>query len=425
MRGSLVSLVDDDRTVLRGRVVTPDGILDDGIVAVAGDRIAWVGRADQQRSALDRPADGDGWPAPLAVAHTVLPGLVDVHCHGAAGRSFPEGTVAAARAVARHHLEHGTTSVLASLVTAPAPDLISAVDALAGMCASGELAGIHLEGPFLSTVRCGAQDPAWLREPDLSLTAELLGAGRGHVATVTYAPELPRAAALVDALVAAGVVPSVGHTDADAATTSAFLRRAGSGLGGRAVSVTHLFNGMRPLHHRDPGPVAACLAAAARGEAMVELIADGVHLADQTTAAVFDLVGPGAVLLVTDAMAAAGMADGRYELGPARVVVVGGVARLAGAEPPEAGSLAGGTARLVDVVRRCVTHAGVDLVAAVTAASATPARLLGLDAEVGSLRAGMRADILCTDEDLRPSAVMRAGAWVSGGLSGPRGWRSW
>lgn len=409
-----MSAPNNRRTLLRGRVVTPEEVLDDGVVAVAGDRFAWVGRTAEHVTALAR-AGGDGpWPAPLSVGHTLLPGLVDVHCHGAAGSSFPEGTVAAARTAAQHHLQHGTTSVLAGLVTAPAADLLRAVDTLAGMCASGELAGIHLEGPFLSTVRSGAQDPTWLRPPDLALTAELLQAGRGHVATMTYAPELPRATALVDALTAQGVVPSVGHTDADAATVSAAIRRARTGLGGKLVSVTHLFNGMRPLHHRDPGPIAACLAAAARGEAVVELIADGVHLADETTATVFDLVGPGAVLLVTDAMAAAGMADGHYQLGTAQVSVVGGVARLAGAEGSDVLSLAGGTARLVDVVRRCVTHAGIDLLTAVTAASATPARLLGLGAEVGALRAGMRADLLCTDADLRPSAVMRAGAWVSG-----------
>jgi N-acetylglucosamine-6-phosphate deacetylase len=162
------------------------------------------------------------------------------------------------------------------------------------------------------------------------------------------------------------------------------------------------------MHHRAPGPVAACLAAAARGEMVLELVADGVHLDDETVAAVFDLVGPGRIALVTDAMAAAGQGDGRYRLGSLLTDVVQGVARLVG-DPP--GAIAGGTSRLVDVVRRVVRHAGVGLADAVTAASATPARLLGL-ADVGDLVAGRRADLVLTDDDLTPLSVMRAGRWV-------------
>jgi N-acetylglucosamine-6-phosphate deacetylase len=202
------------------------------------------------------------------------------------------------------------------------------------------------------------------------------------------------------------VLPSLGHTDADAARTRAAIAAVGG-----PVSATHLFNGMPPMHHRAPGPVAACLAAAARGEMVLELIADGVHLADETVSAVFDLVGPARIALVTDANAAAGQPDGRYRLGSVLTDVVGGVARVAGSQA--GGSIAGGTARLVDVLRRAVRHAGVDLVAAVTAASATPARLLGLP-DVGDLVPGARADVLVTDAGLHPLAVMRAGAWVHG-----------
>jgi N-acetylglucosamine-6-phosphate deacetylase len=226
---------------------------------------------------------------------------------------------------------------------------------------------------------------------------------------MTLAPETPRYAELLAVMAEHGVLPGIGHTDADAARTRAAIAAAGT-----RVSATHLFNGMPPMHHRAPGPVAACLAAAARGELVLELIADGVHLADETVSAVFDLVGPERIALVTDAGAAAGMADGRYRLGPVLTDVVGGVARLAGSGPSgPPGALAAGTARLVDVVRRVVRHAGVDLVAAVTAASATPARLLGLP-DVGDLVPGARADVLVTDPELRPLAVLRAGRWVSG-----------
>jgi N-acetylglucosamine-6-phosphate deacetylase len=165
---------------------------------------------------------------------------------------------------------------------------------------------------------------------------------------------------------------------------------------------------MPPMLARAPGPVAACLAAAATGELVLELIGDGVHLAPETVAMVFELVGPEQIALVTDAMAAAGMADGAYRLGALPVEVAGGVARLAGGQG--SGTLAGGTARLVDVVRHTVA-AGVPLADAVLAATGTPARLLGRP-DVGRLVAGMRADVLVTDRDLNPTAVLRAGRWV-------------
>jgi N-acetylglucosamine-6-phosphate deacetylase len=268
---------------------------------------------------------------------------------------------------------------------------------------AGELAGVHLEGPFLSPARCGAQDPAALVPGDPQLLRELLATG--VVVSVTLAPETAHAAALVTVLREHGALPSFGHTDADAGAATAAIRAAASS--GR-LSATHLFNGMPPLLSRAPGPVAACLAAAARRELVVELVGDGVHLAPETVATVFDLVGPGQVALVTDAMAAAGMADGRYRLGALPVEVSGGVARLATAEGP--GAIAGGTARLVDVLRRTVA-AGVPLADAVLAATGTPADLLALT-DVGRLAPGLRADVLVTDAELNPTAVLRAGAWV-------------
>ena len=392
------------RYVLRGRLVTPARVLADGVVAVDGARISWVGDAREW-------ANDDGWPAAVAVEGTLLPGLVDVHCHGAAGFGFPDADSAGASAAAEHHRTHGTTTLLASLVTAPEPGLLVALDVCAGLVETGGAAGIHLEGPFLSPARAGAQDAAALRAPDLWLLDRLLDAGRGHVRTITYAPELPGAAHLAAHAVDRGVVPCIGHTDSDARTARAALATAAQSTLGRAA-VTHLFNGMPVLHSRAPGPVAASLAAAARGEAVVELVADGVHLSPDTVTAVFDLVGPGQIALVTDAMPAAGMAAGRFRLGRLDVEVTDGVARLAGEGPAESRSIAGGTARLVDVLRRTVRDAGVGLLAAVTAATATPARLLGLGEITGSLRPGLRADLLVVDDALHPVRVMSAGRWA-------------
>ncbi|MCM3847576.1 amidohydrolase family protein [Pseudonocardia sp. DR1-2] len=380
--------------MLRGTVVTDGRLLPDSVVAVAGDRIVAV-----------LPAAAYDGPLPPASSSLLLPGLVDVHDHGGAGHGFPDATAAGAAAALAHHRAHGTTTILASLVSAPPTVLAERIATLRPLVVAGDLAGIHLEGPFLAAARCGAHDPRAILPGDPVLLDELLTKADGAVASVTYAPETAHAADLLAVLATHGVLPSIGHTDADARTTATGIARAG----GAPMSATHLFNAMPPMHHRAPGPVAACLAAAGRGELVVELVADGVHLSPDTVAAVFDLVGPDRVALVTDAMAAAGMPDGRYHLGTMQVRVDDGVARI-----PD-GPIAGGTACLVDVVRATVRDAGVRLQDAVLAATRTPARLLGLDGEVGSLAPGHRADVLVTDADLRPQQVLRAGLPVTGG----------
>lgn len=392
------------RTAVVGRVVTPDAVLEGGAVLVDGARIAAVGPAD----ALDLGgarliAAGDGY---------VLPGLVDLHNHGGGGASFPDAAdVETALVAVREHRRHGTTTLVASLVTAAPDELRARTRTLVALAEAGEVAGIHYEGPFLSAARCGAQNPAAIQEPDPALTAELVRLAGGHAVTMTVAPERAGADGVVAALVAGRAVPSFGHTDADPAATRAALDAAAEALaaapGARSSrpTVTHLFNGMRPFAHRDPGPMAEMLSAAARGRAVVELIADGVHVAPSVVRDVYEIVGRDGVVLVTDAMAAAGMADGDYELGGLAVTVADGVARLR-----DGGAIAGGTAHLLDVVRT-TWRAGVCLVDAVHMASAGPARVLGR-ADVGALAAGMRADVLVTDADLVPVAVLRGGAVV-------------
>jgi N-acetylglucosamine-6-phosphate deacetylase len=339
--------------------------------------------------------------------------MVDLHCHGAAGGDFPGGDPASARAAVDFLHASGTTTLLASLVTGPRKDLLGAAAALQVLADEGLIAGIHAEGPFLSHARCGAQDPRFLLEPDLRLLRDLAARSGGHLRTMTYAPELPGAQALVQALVELGVTPSLGHTDASAHTTSDSLSRAADLLrssprGADArPTVTHLFNGMPPLHHRQPGPIAACLRLAAAGTVAVELVADGVHLDPETVRMVFALVGSANIVLVTDSMAATGLPDGDYDLGPAQVVVTSGEARLR-----SNGSLAGGTATLLDVVRRTIA-AGVAPEAAVLSATAVPAMILGLNDDVGSLRSGLQADIVVVDRDFRPVKVFRRGRPLS------------
>ncbi|GAA1763730.1 N-acetylglucosamine-6-phosphate deacetylase [Kocuria aegyptia] len=399
------------RTALSGRVHTGYAEHQDGLVVVEGDRVVHAG----PRSGY---SGGDpGRHHVLAPGQMVLPGLVDVHCHGGFGADFSSSEEEAIRATLDAFHRQGTTTLVASLVTASREDLLAAEPLLAELTGEGLVAGIHLEGPFLSTARCGAQDPAQMREPDLELAADLVAAAAGTLRTMTFAPELPRSRELAELLVAHGVLPSLGHTDADTGTVDTALRHlqallvdAPGGGAPRSPTVTHLFNAMPGIHHRSPGPVPACLRAAAQGRAVVELIADGTHLDPCIVLWAFELAGADSIALVTDGMAATGLTDGIYTLGAAEVRVRDGVASLV-----SNGSIAGGTATMLEVLRRTVA-AGVPLGDALRSATVVPARVLGLTGEAGGLTVGALADLLVVGEDLRLGAVMRRGRWISGDL---------
>src|SRR3954469_12196595 len=381
---------------LAGRLMTTAGILEGGVLEARHDgTIGYVGPAS-------------GWSGlPPEQVDTVAPGYVAIHCHGGGSHAVSSPDPGEVAAVAAHHLSRGTTTMLASLVSASTPDLVAAIRAIASVAETGSpIVGCHVEGPFLDPGHRGAHDPAHLRLPGSDeigtwLAAGVDPSGRPTVRMVTLAPELPGASAAIDLLEGSDVVVGLGHTGADAGGFDEALRSLGKPL------VTHLFNGMEPLHHRRPGPVAASLDALARGSTYVELIADGVHLADETVHLVFALDPGRHVVLVSDAMVAAGMPDGDFELGSVRVRVADGRA-WPRTEPP---ALAGGTSHAAELVRRCVVHADVDPVAAVAAATSTPAALLGLD-DRGSLVTGLRADLVGVDRDWRVRRVMRGGDWV-------------
>ncbi|MBI1376825.1 MAG: amidohydrolase family protein [Frankiales bacterium] len=386
-----------DLLLTAAAVVVPDAVLRPGWVRVRGSRIAEVGHGLPHGPVRDP----DGAVLDLGDA-VVVAGFVDVHCHGGGGHSFgadPSESAAAAAA----HLAHGTTTLVASLVTGPLDRTAREVDALAELVQQGVLAGVHLEGPWLSAARCGAHDAALLRAPAPGDVDALVG--RDAVRMVTLAPELPGGLDAVRRVVGHGAVAAVGHTDADHATTAAAVAAGAS-------HATHLFNAMRPVGHRDPGPVVALLAAE---DVTLELIRDGVHLDPALTAWLDGCVAPGRLLSVTDAMAGAGLGDGRYELGGLTVVVADGVARVGGSGPI-AGSVA-----TADVGFRAAAHgpgAGAPddtgLLRASQQASASPARVLGLDHELGQVRAGLRADLAVLDPaSLRVRRVLRAGTWLA------------
>ncbi|MFC7327583.1 N-acetylglucosamine-6-phosphate deacetylase [Marinactinospora rubrisoli] len=371
--------------VTNARLVTPDGVQDGWLRAERG-RIAALGAG--------APPDGAGGTD--LGGRWVLPGGVDIHVHGGAGAAFTDADPELARGIVEFNRRNGVTSVVGGLVAATPEDTLRQIAALAELADSGELAGIYLEGPFIARSRCGAHDPALLREPDLREFDRMLKAGRGHVRMITVAPELPGALELIRAATGQGVVAAVGHTDAEYDTA-----RAAFDAG--ATVATHLFNAMRPLHHREPGPIAAALG---DERVTVELINDGVHVHPAAVRMAFRAAGPERVALVTDAMAATGLGDGEYTLGRLRVRVAGGRAIVV-----ETGAIASSTIVLPDAIRRAVAEVGVPVEAAARAASTVPARALGLPG-VGELRAGYRADLLVLDEDLATAGVLAGGEWA-------------
>jgi N-acetylglucosamine-6-phosphate deacetylase len=357
-------------------IATGAGLLRSGWIEIANGRIRALGTGTPPRA-----ADQD------LGAVTVVPGFVDMHVHGGGGGAFPEATVAASKAAVELHRRHGTTTMIASLVTAFPDELLRQVEVLAEQVQDGLVTGIHLEGPWLSARRCGAHEPAALRDPDPGELDRVLAAGRGAIRMVTLAPEREGGLAAVGRVVDAGAVAAIGHTDASYEQAVAAIDRG-------ATDGTHLYKAMRPVHHREPGPVIALLE---DPRVTVEMITDGVHLHPALYRDVTANVGPDRVSLITDAMAAAGMADGAYRLGALDVDVQDGVARVAGTD-----TIAGSTATMDHVFRFAVTHSGRPWDEAVTAAvrqsSINPARALGLPDP--RLAPGAAADLVVLDHGL-------------------------
>jgi N-acetylglucosamine-6-phosphate deacetylase len=330
----------------------------------------------------------------------LVPGFVDIHVHGGGGGAYTSHRVDDVLTAVTHHRRHGTTTTLASLVTADQATLTRSIRMLKELVAEDVLAGIHLEGPWLNPVRRGAHDPRYLSYPDLRRAQHLLDAGAGAVRTVTLAPELPGGLALIRMLVAAGVIAAIGHTDADFATTLTAIEAG-------ATVATHLFNAMPPIHHRDPGPIVALLN---DPRVRVEMIADGVHQHPALLTHIGNAVGAERIALVTDAMAASGMRDGRYQLGTLAVTMAGGVARVDGS-----GAIAGGSATMDQLFRAAAGPSlqPATLLRAAKMTALTPAGALGLAGAgvAGALSPGFQADLVALDRDLRVRFVMRRGRW--------------
>lgn len=333
------------------------------------------------------------------VAGMIAPGYVDIHCHGGGGGAFGgvgEQAIAAARTALATHRAHGTTTMVASLVTGLIDDVAGSVGTLGTLYDSGEIAGIHLEGPWLSVAHKGAHNPEQLVAPTARDIATIFDAHHGAVKMVTIAPELEGGLDAVRDFVERGAIAAIGHTDAS-------YDQAAAAIDAGVTNVTHLFNAMNPIHHRIPGPIVKLLE---DSRVTVELICDGVHLHPAIIAHAVKAAGAGRFILVTDAMDATDMSDGSYMLGSLAVTVKDGVARLT-----QGGAIAGSTLTMERAVQYTVHEAGVPLEVALEAATRTPAKAIGRT-DIGHLDAGARADLVVLNSDLSVAQVYQGGDLV-------------
>jgi N-acetylglucosamine-6-phosphate deacetylase len=380
--------------IVHASVVTPEDVITNGWLLMRDGRIERIGRMED-----GLPEGTEGFGRIDAQGGWLIPGFVDVHVHGGAGHDFMDADPAGLDSITRFHANHGTTSILATSLTASRDELTEVLRRIAEYrsrpMAHAQVVGVHFEGPFINPKWKGAQNPDYILPPQKEWLAEWVREFPGLIKIQTLAPESEGALEYIDQLARNGIVPSCGHTDA---TYDEVIAAADRGL----RHAVHTFNAMKPLHHREPGTVGAVLT---DDRIMAEVISDGHHVHAGAIKLIARAKGPDKVILVTDAMAAAGMPDGDdYELGGLPVVMKCGVARL-----KESGNLAGSTLTMISAFRHMVRAVGVSVSDASKMASGNPARQIGIDRETGSLQAGKRADVLLLDADLELKQV-----WIGG-----------
>jgi N-acetylglucosamine-6-phosphate deacetylase len=381
------------------RALTPFEEISDAVVVIHGSKISAVG----QRDAVEVPRGAREIAAP---GKTIVPGFVDVHIHGAGGHDVMEGTAEALEIIAATVARHGTTSLVATTVTASEAQTCSSVAGIARfILAAGlspareltaEIIGIHFEGPFISPAKRGVHPAEWIAAPSPTYLVRILEEARGTAQILTLAPELPGALELIALARSAGLVVSIGHTNAT-------YEQACTAIAAGASHAAHVFNAMRPFSHRETGVLGAVLTSP---NVSAELIADGVHVDAAAIRMLVDLKTPERVILVSDGTSATGMPDGKYQLGTFEVKVSGGVCRNA------QGKLAGSTLTLDRALRNMVAL-GVPLLSAVRMLTANPAQQVGLGTRKGVLAAGADADLVFLDDKLEVSAVMTRGVGLT------------
>ena len=376
-----------------GRAFTPTVLIPDAAIVIRDGEIESVG----PRSGVTLTG---GAREVIATDKIAVPGFLDIHIHGAGGHDVMEGTEDALKAVASTIAAHGTTSFVATTVTASPEAICHSAEGVARYFAlqhasadvRAEVLGVHFEGPFISPARRGVHPPEFLRLPSAELLARFIAAAKGRAQILTIAPELLGAMPCIDAARQAGMVVAIGHTDATYEQARAAIARG-------AHHAVHVYNAMRPFSHRDSGVIGAVLTTP---EVTAELIADGVHVDETAMRLLLQAKGAGGVILVSDGISATGMPDGKYMLGTFEVTVSGGVCRNA------EGKLAGSTLTL-DRALRNIVNLGTPLADALRMLTLNPATLLGLEYKKGSLRCGADADLLLLDDSLQVTKVWTRG----------------
>jgi len=341
-------------------------------------------------------------PGEKPVAHEIInaegfyitPGLIDLHVHGGGGADALDGAPDSLGLISLFHGRHGTTGILPTIAASSPERMALALEAAANYAGKEKgalILGSHLEGPYLNPSFSGALNRNHLKYPDPTEIEELLAAGQGTLKMVTLAPELPGCLEIVEALSSSGVIPSLGHSGATFEETQ---RAAQVGL----RHITHIFNAMAGMHHREPGPAGAALSSTMFS---AEVIADGLHIHPFILKMLWELKGNG-LALISDAISAAGLSDGRYRLAGQEILVVGGRAAL------PCGRLAGSTITVLEAVKNMIKLAGLTLPQAVSLASTNPARILG-QMNKGRIAAGCDADLVLLDTEIDPCLVMMGG----------------
>lgn len=327
------------------------------------------------------------------VAKTVVPGFVDIHCHGGSGSHFFDRESGLAANSANFHLRHGTTSVIASFIAAPISELKKQISDLVEQLPLLNIVGIHLEGPYLSEIFCGAHNPDFLSTPNIDEIKSLLEFGNGWIKMITIAPELPGALESISYLNSVDVIAAIGHSDADDLITK-------NSIDAGAKLVTHFFSAMRPIHHRIGGMTLSSLF---DERIHLELILDNVHIATNAIAIPLHFA-PDRIIGITDALAVAGQPDGDYTLGTTEVELRNSIAKIKGQD-----LLAGSTLTMDRSFKSAVTRLGLEPIRAVQAFSSRPANLMKLN-NVGDIKVGMDADLLFMDQDFNLERVIFKGS---------------
>jgi len=377
--------------ILAGTIYTPTEEINNGIILVDGQRISEVG-----------PRDSVTVPAGVSIvdhSHRIItPGFIDMHTHGAAGQEFMDATPKSVSAIGAFLARHGTTSYVATMITASAERIERAAAGLGEIIraarqsdkgpepsggATAQPLGIHFEGPFLNVVRRGAHPAADIQKPNVETWSKFVAAARGAALVLALAPELDDDLAVLKDARGKGIRVGIGHSDA---TCDEAERAIDAG----ATHAVHIYNAMRPFSHRDPGIIGAVLT---DDRVSAELICDGIHVDPAAVRLLIRAKGAARVILITDSLSATGMPDGRYQLGEFDINVVDGVCRTTD------GSLAGSSITLEQALRNLVKFTGLSFKACLPCATLNPARLLGVEKQKGEIASGADADLAVLDKN--------------------------